>query len=105
MKENDTRISLINNDMTLVFTVLKPEDSGYYECIAENRVAKEIKAIEIDVLSKYCYYNIYSKNVVDKLIKLKNCVGFYFFFAVLNNCFRGIGMSLLWVFIYGKRDL
>lgn len=53
MRENDTRISMINADMTLVFTVLKPEDSGYYECIAENRVAKEIKAIELDVSSKY----------------------------------------------------
>jgi len=63
MKENDTRISLINNDMTLVFTVLKPEDSGYYECIAENRVAKEIKAIEIDVLSKCCYCNILVMNI------------------------------------------
>ena len=58
MKENDSRISMMNNDMTLVFTVLKPEDSGYYECIAENRVAKEIKAIELDVSSE-CHGSIF----------------------------------------------
>lgn len=51
--ENDTRILFLNNDMTLAFTVLKPEDSGYYECIGENRIAKEAKAIDILVISKF----------------------------------------------------
>jgi hypothetical protein len=51
MKENDGRISLTDNDMTLVFTVLKPEDSGYYECIAENPLGKEIKDIELSIKS------------------------------------------------------
>jgi len=49
MKENDTRISLADKDMTLIFTELKSEDSGYYECIAENPFGKETKAIEISI--------------------------------------------------------
>ncbi|KAG5675896.1 hypothetical protein PVAND_005756 [Polypedilum vanderplanki] len=34
---------MTNNDMTWHFPVLKPEDSGVYECIAENRIATEKK--------------------------------------------------------------
>lgn len=49
MRENDTRISLADKDMTLTFIELKSEDSGYYECIAENSFGKETKAIEISI--------------------------------------------------------
>lgn len=38
--------------MTLAFTVLKPEDSGYYECIGENRVARDAKGIDVNVSGK-----------------------------------------------------
>ena len=37
--------------MTLEFTVLKSEDSGYYECIAQNRLATVTKAVKIHVTS------------------------------------------------------
>ncbi|KAL7045402.1 hypothetical protein ACKWTF_002226 [Chironomus riparius] len=80
VKENDTRISLMNNEMTLVFTVLKPEDSGYYECIAENRVAKEIKAIELDIstpagqLSKAIIISVLSIIVLLVLLSLYLCI-------------------------------
>ncbi|XP_070496401.1 vascular endothelial growth factor receptor kdr-like isoform X5 [Chironomus tepperi] len=80
MKENDTRISLVNNDMTLVFTVLKPEDSGYYECVAENRIAKEIKAIELNVstptgqLSHAIIVSVISIIVLLVLLSLYLCI-------------------------------
>ena len=35
--------------MTLLFTELKLEDTGYYECKAENPFGKETKAIEISI--------------------------------------------------------
>ncbi|XP_070496812.1 vascular endothelial growth factor receptor 3-like [Chironomus tepperi] len=49
INENDTRISLKDNDMTLTFTELKLDDNGLYECIAENSVGKEKKAIELTI--------------------------------------------------------
>ncbi|CAG9799108.1 unnamed protein product [Chironomus riparius] len=49
IKENDTRISLKDSKMTLVVTELKLEDTGYYECIAENPFGKDTKAIEISI--------------------------------------------------------
>ncbi|KAL7045415.1 hypothetical protein ACKWTF_002226 [Chironomus riparius] len=49
INENDTRISLKDNKMTLVVTELKLEDTGYYECIAENPFGKDTKAIEISI--------------------------------------------------------
>lgn len=35
------------NGMRLDFTVLKPEDSGIYECTAENRISRVSKSVEI----------------------------------------------------------
>ncbi|KAG5675894.1 hypothetical protein PVAND_005754 [Polypedilum vanderplanki] len=45
--KNDSRVTMTNNDMTLAFSVLKPEDSGVYECIAENRIATERKQVDV----------------------------------------------------------
>ena len=49
MNENNPRIFLKDNNMTLMFTELKIDDAGYYECEAENSVGKETKGVEINV--------------------------------------------------------
>lgn len=49
---NDTRVTITNENRTLGFSVLKPEDSGFYECIVENRINSDKKSIEIIVTGK-----------------------------------------------------
>lgn len=53
MDENDTRMTLSNDNKTLGFTVLKPEDTGNYECRAENRIGRESKSISLKVTSEF----------------------------------------------------
>jgi hypothetical protein len=50
--ENDPRVTLSKNNMTLAFSVLKPEDSGRYECFAENRIAPDSRSVEIVITSE-----------------------------------------------------
>jgi hypothetical protein len=51
--ENDTRVTLSNDRKTLGFTVLKPEDSGYYECKAQNRIGEATKSIGLKITSEF----------------------------------------------------
>jgi hypothetical protein len=46
---------LSNEDRTLGFSVLKPEDSGFYECIVENRIASDRRSIDVVVKSKLSF--------------------------------------------------
>lgn len=52
IEENDARVSLTNHNMTLGFSVLKPIDSGTFECVAENRIGTERITVELEIRSK-----------------------------------------------------
>ncbi len=52
VEDGESRVTLSNEKRTLGFTVLTPEDSGTYECIAENRIAADRKSIELIITSK-----------------------------------------------------
>lgn len=47
------RVMIENNNQTLDFKVLTPEDNGKYKCVAMNRIASDFKELELEIPSEF----------------------------------------------------
>lgn len=48
-EKNSKRIIFSNNYSSIDFSVLKPEDSGTYRCVAENRIGSAFKEFKLEI--------------------------------------------------------
>ena len=51
IEDNSTRISFINDNMTLDIQFLTAEDAGHYKCVGWNRIGTDSKTIELEIPS------------------------------------------------------